>query len=433
MNVSSTAVVSSKKRNPLYKDLSFQVFLGMCLGVALAYVDANLAVDMKLFGDAFIHLIQMLIGPIIFCTVCSGIAKVQDMKKVGRVAVKALLYFEVVTSLALVLGLVVMNILRPGAGMNIDPSRLDASAVDSYITQAHHAITTSEFLLNIIPMTVIGAFARGDILQILFFSVLFAFGLSAVGDRAKPVVDAIDSISSVLFWMIGIAMKVAPIGAFGAIAFTVGKFGLESLLSLGKLVIVFYFICSLFFALILFPICHASGFSLLKLMRYIRTELLLVLGTASSESVFPKLLTKLERLGCQQSVVGLVLPTAYTFNHDGTCLYFAGAAVFLAQATNTNLSWQGQLGLLLVLLLTSKGAAGVSGAALVVLAVTLAATNTIPVASMALILGIHRVLASAFVFTNIAGNCVATIVVASWEGALDRQQMDTELNSGWIE
>lgn len=433
MSVSVTRSPITKKKKQIYKDLSFQVFIGMCLGVLLAYADAKLAVDMKLFGDAFIHLIQMLIGPVIFCTVCSGIARVRDMKKVGRVAIKALIYFEVVTSLALVLGLVVMNIFRPGEGMNIDPSKLDASAVDSYIMQAHHAITTSEFLLNVIPMTIIGAFARGDILQILFFSTLFAFGLSAVGDRAKPVIDTIDSISAVLFWMIGLAMKVAPIGAFGAIAFTVGKFGFESLWSLGKLIVVFYCICALFFVLILFPICRASGFSLLKLMRYVRTELLLVIGTTSSESVFPKLLTKLEQLGCEKSVVGLVLPTAYTFNHDGTCLYFAGAAVFLAQATNTDLSWQGQLGLLAVLLLTSKGAAGVSGAALVILAVTLAATNTIPVASMALILGIHRILASAFVFTNIAGNCVATIVVANWEGALDRQQLDAELNSGWVE
>ena len=421
------------RKRVFYKDLSFQVFLGMGLGVALAFLYPGIGTTMKPLGDSFIRIVQMVVGPIIFCTVVSGIASVGDMRKVGRVAIKALVYFEVVTSLALVIGLVVINVLKPGAGMNIDVQTLNASAVDSYVVSAHHAISMSEFLLNIIPKTMVSAFATGNILQILFFSVLFGFGLAATGERAKPVLNLIDSFSSGLFWIIGLAMKISPIAAFGAIAFTVSKFGFGSLLSLGKLIVEFYFTCALFFILILFPIARWSGFSLLKLMKYIREELLLVIGTSSSESVFPQLLQKLERLGCEKSVVGIVLPTSYSFNHDGTCLYFAAVAVFLAQATNTALSWQAQLGLLAVLLLTSKGGAGVSGSAIAVLAATLAATNAIPVTSIALILGIHRVLSSAFVFTNIAGNAVATIVMAKWEGALDRTKLAAELDRGYKE
>ncbi|MDN7183489.1 C4-dicarboxylate transporter DctA [Caballeronia sp. SEWSISQ10-4 2] len=421
------------RRRPFYRDLSFQVLAGMVIGVALGYFYPGVGVDMQPLGDAFIRVIQMLIGPIIFCTVCSGIAGANDLKKVGRVAIKALFYFEVVTSLALVIGLVTINVLKPGAGMNVNMQDVPSGMVDTYVSQAHHVVSTSAFLLNVIPRTAISAFATGDILQVLFFSVLFALGLAAIGERAAPVLNVIDSISSALFWIIGLTMKVAPIAAFGAIAFTVGKFGFGTLLSLGKLILEFYLTCALFFIVVLWPIARVNGFSLLKLMRYIGAELLLVLGTSSSETVFPQLIDKLERLGCEKSVVGLVLPTAYTFNHDGTCLYFAATAIFLAQATNVPMTWHAQLVLLAVLLLTSKGAAGVSGAAIAVLAATLAATNSIPVASIALVLGIHRAMSSAFVFTNIVGNSVATIVIANWEKALDHGTLRSELNLGYKE
>jgi aerobic C4-dicarboxylate transport protein len=420
-----------KGRPRFYRDLSFQVLAGMALGVATGYLFPKFGVNLQPVGDAFIRIIQMLIGPIIFCTVCSGIAGVNDFKKVGRVAIKALFYFEVVTSLALVLGLVVINVLKPGVGMNVDMHGVHSAAVDVYVAKAHHVVTTSEFLLNVIPHTAVSAFAGGDVLQVLFFSVLFAFGLAAIGERAQPALNLIDAISGALFWIIGLTMKIAPLAAFGAIAFTVSKFGFGTLLSLGKLVIEFYLTCALFLLLILWPIARVNGFSLLRLMRYIGAELLLVIGTSSSETVFPQLIDKLERLGCEKSVVGLVLPTAYTFNHDGTCLYFAAAAVFLAQATNTPMNWHDQVVLLAVLLLTSKGAAGVSGAAIAVLAATLAASNTIPVESIALILGIHKAMSSAFVFTNIVGNSVATIVVANWEKALDRVALRRELASGF--
>jgi aerobic C4-dicarboxylate transport protein len=420
-----------RERQPFYLDLSFQVLAGMALGIATGYFFPKFGIDLQPVGDAFIRIIQMLIGPIIFCTVCSGIAGVNDFKKVGRVAIKALFYFEVVTSLALVLGLVVINVLKPGVGMNVDMHSVHSAAVDTYVANAHHVVTTSEFLLNVIPHTAISAFAGGDVLQVLFFSVLFAFGLAAIGERAQPALNLIDSVSGSLFWIIGLTMKIAPLAAFGAIAFTVSKFGFGTLISLGKLVLEFYLTCALFFLLILWPIAKVNGFSLLRLMRYIGAELLLVIGTSSSETVFPQLIDKLERLGCEKSVVGLVLPTAYSFNHDGTCLYFAAAAVFLAQATNTPMNWHDQLVLLAVLLLTSKGAAGVSGAAIAVLAATLAASNTIPVESIALILGIHKAMSSGFVFTNIVGNSVATIVVANWEKALDRVALHRELKTGF--
>jgi aerobic C4-dicarboxylate transport protein len=420
-----------RARRPFYRDLSFQVLAGIAIGIALGHYWPDVGAAMKPLGDAFIRLIQMVVGPIIFCTVTSGITGVGDMRKVGRVAIKALIYFEVITSLALVLGLVTINLLQPGVGMNIDAASLHSSSVDAYVTTARHFASTSEFLLNVIPKTMVAGFADGDILQILFFSVLFAFGMAAAGERARPMLNVIDSFSQGLFWIIGLAMKVSPVAAFGAIAFTVSKFGFGSLLSLGKLVAEFYLTCALFFLLVLLPVARFSGFSLFRLMRYIRSELLLVIGTSSSESVFPQLLQKLERLGCDKSVVGLVLPTGYAFNHDGTCLYFAAVAVFLAQATNTALGWEQQLGLLVVLLLTSKGGAGVAGSAIAVLAATLAASNSIPVESIAIILGVHRLLSSAFVFTNITGNAVATIVVAHWEHGLDHATLAAELTAGY--
>ncbi|WP_118184570.1 C4-dicarboxylate transporter DctA [Paraburkholderia phosphatilytica] len=431
MSMPSHTAPKRGRRQPFYRDLSFQVLAGMVLGVAAGYALPNFAINLQPLGDAFIRVIQMLIGPIIFCTVCSGIAGVNDFRKVGRVAIKALFYFEVVTSLALVLGLVAINVLKPGMGMNVDMHHVHSAAVDAYVVKAQHAVTVSEFLLNVIPHTAVSAFASGDVLQVLFFSVLFALGLAAIGERARPALDVIDAVSSALFWIIGLTMKIAPVAAFGAIAFTVSKFGFGTLLSLGRLIVEFYLTCALFIGFVLWPIAKANGFSLPRLMRYIGAELLLVLGTSSSETVFPQLIDKLERLGCEKSVVGVVLPTAYTFNHDGTCLYFAAAAVFLAQATNTPMSWHDQLVLLMVLLLTSKGAAGVSGAAIAVLAATLAASNTIPVESIALILGIHKVLSSAFVFTNVVGNSVATIVVANWEKALNRTALRRELATGF--
>ena len=413
---------------PFYSDLSFQVLAGMVLGVAVGSLFPNAGAQLQPLGDVFIRLIQMAVGPVIFCSVVGGIAGVGDMKKVGRVAIVALIYFEVVTSIALLIGLVAINVFKPGAGMHVDPATLNTAQAATYIKSAREFVSTSDFLLNIIPRTIVSGFAEGDILQILFVSVVFGFGLAAAGDRAQPMLRLIDSFASGLYWIIGLAMTISPIAAFGAIAFTVSRFGVGSLLSLGKLIGEFYFTCALFILLVLWPIARYSGFSLFKLMRYIRSELLLVISTSSSESVFPQLLAKLERLGVERSVAGLVLPAGYSFNHDGTCLYFAAVSVFLAQATDTALGLQQQLALLAVLLITSKGGAGVAGSAIAVLAATLAASHTIPVESIALILGIHRLLSSAFVFTNITGNAVATVVVGAWEGAVDRATLDAQLN-----
>jgi aerobic C4-dicarboxylate transport protein len=433
MTGAETAPPPEPKRKRFYNDLSLQVLAAMALGVGLGVWQPDIAAEMKPLGDAFIKLIQMVVGPIIFCTVVNGIAGMGDLKKVGRIAVKAIIYFEVVTSIALIIGLVIANLLQPGAGMHVDAAALAAAGgkAQGYATEANHIVSTSAFLLDIIPGAAIGGFAKGDVLQILFFSVLFACGLATAGDAGKPVLDVVRGATKALFWIINLVMKFAPIAAFGAIAFSVAKFGVASLASLAALIGTFYLICVIFLVVVLLPICLWARFSLWKLMRYIREELLLVLGTSSSESVFPQLTAKLTRLGAEESVVGLVLPTAYSFNHDGTCLYFAAASVFLAQATDTAISWQQQLGLLLILLVTSKGGAGVSGSALAVLAMTLAATKTIPVESMALILGIHRVLSAAFVFVNITGNAVATLVVARWENALDRTRLKAELDAGY--
>jgi aerobic C4-dicarboxylate transport protein len=421
-----------REARPFYRDLSFQVLAGMLLGVAVGHFFPSAGEKMQPLGDVFIRLIQMAVGPVIFCSVVGGIAGVGDMKKVGRVAIIALIYFEVVTSIALVIGLVTINLFRPGAGMNVDVTTLNTTQAASYIESAREFVSTSQFLLNIIPRTIVSGFVEGDILQILFVSVVLGFGLASAGERAQPMLNIIDSFASGLYWVIGLAMKISPIAAFGAIAFTVSRFGVGSLLSLGKLIGEFYLTCVLFITLVLWPIARYTGFSLLKLMRYIRSELLLVISTSSSESVFPQLLAKLERLGVERSVAGLVLPAGYSFNHDGTCLYFAAVAVFLAQATNTALGWPQQVGLLAVLLITSKGGAGVAGSAIAVLAATLAATNAIPVASIALVLGIHRLLSSAFVFVNIIGNATATVVVAGWENAVDRSTLHAELDSGYV-
>ena len=418
-------------RRPFYRDLTFQVVTGMVLGVLVGALLPNVGKDLKPLGDIFIRLIQMVVGLIIFCTVTHGIASVRDLGKVARIAIKAMVYFEVVTSIALVIGLVTINVLKPGVGMHIDPAMLHTATLTDKDATPNSPIGAGAFLVNLVPNSAVNAFAQGDILQILVFSVLFACGLASLGEKAKPVLVVVDAVQATLFWIIGQVMKIAPIAAFGAIAFTVAQFGLATLLPLGALVLEFFLTCVLFFALVLAPISAYAGFNLLKLMRYMREELVLVLGTSSSESVFPQLTAKLTKLGVNESVVGMVLPTAYSFNHDGTCLYFAAVAVFLAQATGTALGWEQQLGLLAILLLTSKGGAGVSGSAIAVLTLTLAATKTIPVGSIALILGIHRILSAAFVFTNIAGNCVATVVVGKWEKAVDHEQLKLELDAGY--
>lgn len=428
--ISPTAAVVPRRKTRFYEDLTFQVITGMVLGVAVGALAPDVGQTLKPLGDVFIRLIQMVVGLIIFCTVTHGIASVRDLGKVGRIAIKAIVYFEVITTLALVIGLVTINLLQPGVGMNIDPALLRTAGE---VVHPAANMTLGEFLLNLVPKTAPGAFAEGEILQILVFSVLFACGLASLGEKAQPVLTLVETVSQALFWVIRLAMKLAPIAAFGAIAFTVAKFGLKSLVPLAALVGEFYLTCAIFFLIVLAPVAWYAGFSLLKLMRYIREELILVIGTNSSESVFPQLIAKLKRLGVEESVVGLVLPTGYSFNHDGTCLYFAAVAVFLAQATGTALGWEQQLSLLFVLLVTSKGGAGVAGSAIAVLAMTLAATKSIPVNSIALILGVHRILASAFVFTNIAGNCVATLVVGKWENAIDRKRLHAELDAGYRE
>lgn len=419
------------RRQHFYQDLTFQVVVGMALGVVVGALWPHFGKDLKPLGDVFIRLIQMVVGLIIFCAVSHGIATVRDLGKVGRIAIKALVYFEVVTSIALVIGLVTINILRPGVGMHIDPALLQSAQATGKGEGVTPPGSFGEFLVNLVPTSALGAFARGDILQVLVFSVLFACGLASLGERARPVLQVIDGVSQALFWIIRKVMLIAPLAAFGSIAFTVAQFGLSTLLPLGALIGDFLLTCAIFFAVVLAPISYFSGFSLLKLMRYVREELVLVLGTSSSESVFPQLTDKLKKLGVDESVVGIVLPTAYSFNHDGTCLYFAAVTIFLAQATGTALGWEQQLALLAVLLVTSKGGAGVSGSAIAVLTLTLAATKTIPVDSIALILGIHRILSAAFVFTNIAGNCVATVVVGCWEKAVNLAQIKTQLENGY--
>jgi aerobic C4-dicarboxylate transport protein len=426
-----TAIIAApaklRRKQPLWAQLWVWVLVAMALGIALGIAAPDLAGQMGPLGDAFIKLIRMLIAPIIFCTVVTGIAHMADMARVGRVAIKAIIYFEVMTTIALIVGLLAVNILQPGAGMNVDVSKLNPSVVEPYVKLTHE-VGFVPFLVNVIPSSFVGAFTEGNILQVLFIAVLSGFALVWLGERAKPLVDVIDVASKMLFVIVGIVMWTAPIGAFGAIAFTVGKFGVGSLASLGRLILGFYLTCIVFIAVAFVPIARLCGFSLLKLIRYIKEELLICIATTSSETVLPRIMDKLEQLGCEKSVVGLVVPTGYSFNLDGTCLYLATAAVFLAQATNTPLDIWHQIGLLLILLLTSKGAAGVAGAAFVVLAATLGAESSIPVASVALVLGIHRLMSQGLTPTNLLGNAVATIVMAKWEGALDEARLHRVLD-----
>ena len=430
MTAATVAVTGAGGRHkPFYQDMSVQVFAGMLLGAVVGWLWPGTAEWMRTLGDLFIRLIAMLVGLIIFCSVVKGIATVREARKVGRVAVKALIYFELVTTVALVIGLGMINILGPGRGMNIDVQSLTGAGTEQYVKTAQQ-ISANGFLLHLVPHTVISAFTDGNVLQVVFISVLFAFGLLAVGERGKPMIDLLDITQSIVFKIVGYIMWLAPVGAMGAIGFTVARFGLSSLIKLGALVAEFYLTCGLFIVIALWPIARWNGISLWQLARYIRTELLIVVGTSSSESVFPQLVEKLRKLGCEESIVGLVLPTGYAFNHDGTCLYFAAAPIFLAQAVGIELSLTQQLGLLGILLVTSKGGAGVAGSAIVVLVSTLAATGTVPVAAVGIILGVHRLMSSAFVAVNVLGNSLATIVIAGWEGAVDRTALQEGLKAG---
>ena len=413
---------------PLYKSLYFQVITAIVIGVLLGHFYPATGEAMKPLGDGFIKLIKMIIAPIIFCTVVVGIAGMEDMKKVGKTGGLALLYFEVVSSIALVVGLLIVNIVGPGEGMNVDAASLDTKGVAAY-TGPGKMQGTTDFLLNVIPSTVIDAFAKGEILQVLLFSVMFGFALHRFGGRGTLVFDGIEKSSHVLFAIVGFIMRVAPIGAFGAMAFTIGKYGVGSLVSLGKLMATFYSTCLFFIFVVLGLIARAHGFSVWKFIKYIKEELLIVLGTSSSESVLPRMMAKMENLGAKKSVVGLVIPTGYSFNLDGTSIYLTMAAVFIAQATNTPMSLTQQITLLGVLLLTSKGAAGVTGSGFIVLAATLSAVGGVPVAGLALILGIDRFMSEARALTNLIGNGVATVVVAKWTGDLDVERMRRTLDN----
>ena len=402
----------------IFKGLFFQVIIAILIGVLLGYFYPSFAVQLKPFGEGFIKLIKMMIGPVIFCTIVSGIAGMHNAKKVGRVGIKALVYFEVVSTLALIIGLFIVNILKPGVGMNVDPSTLDTKSVENFLTQSKN-YNVQDFLLHIIPNNIFNALSNGDLLQILLFSVLFGLALSKIGDQAIPVYKGIKSVEAGLFAVIKIIMRVAPLGALGAMSFSIGKYGLTSLASLGQLMISFYITCLLFIIFVLGGILKYAGFNLFKLLKFIKEELLIVLGTSSSEAALPSLMKKLETLGCSEPVVGLVVPTGYSFNLDGTSIYLTMAAVFLAQATNTPMDISHQIALLLVLLLTSKGAAGVTGSGFITLAAVLPISGGIPVAAIALILGIDWFMSEGRAMTNIIGNAIATVVVAKSENEID--------------
>ena len=403
-------------RNTLY----LQVLAGIVLGGVLGYVKPAWGVELKPLGDAFVNLVKMLIGPIIFTTVVVGLAGMGDLKKVGRVGAKALFYFEIVTTLALVIGLVVSNVFRPGDGFHATAETLakGAGSVTKY-TSAAQGMGTVDFLMHIIPKTFVSAFAEGEILQVLLLAVLFGLALGKLGDHGRPILNLLNEIARVFFGIVGIVTRLAPLAAGGAMAYTIGQFGLGSLAKLGGLLLCVYLTCAVFIVIVLGGIARAAGFSLWKIIRYVREELLLVLGTSSSESALPALMDKMEKVGCARPVVGIVVPSGYSFNLDGTCIYLTMAALFVAQATDTPLALGEQLVLLGVLLLTSKGAAGVTGSGFITLAATLGAMGKIPVAGMALILGVDRFMSEARAITNFIGNTVATLVVAKWDKSFD--------------
>jgi aerobic C4-dicarboxylate transport protein len=424
---------TTSRKLPLYKSLYFQVICAVIAGVLLGHFYPEAGKHMKPLGDGFIKLIKMMIAPIIFCTVVIGIAGMEDMKKVGKTGGLALLYFEVVSTFALIIGLVLVNVFKPGQGMNVDVSTLDTKAIAAY-TGPGKMVGTTDFILNIIPTTVVDAFAKGEILQVLLIAVMFGFALHRFGGRGTLVFDFVEKTSHVLFTIVGFIMKVAPIGAFGAMAFTIGAYGVDSLVSLGKLMAAFYATCLIFIFVVLGTIARIHGFSIWKFIKYIKEELLIVLGTSSSESVLPRMMEKMENLGAKKTTVGLVIPTGYSFNLDGTSIYLTMAAVFIAQATNTPMTLTQELTLLAVLLLTSKGAAGITGSGFIVLAATLSAVGTVPVAGLALILGIDRFMSEARALTNLIGNGVATLVVAKWTDELDTDRLKAGLNNeNWVE
>jgi aerobic C4-dicarboxylate transport protein len=422
----SDTAPATPRRKPFYASLWAQVLIAMAVALGLGYFAPARAIAMKPLGDAFIRSISMIITLIIFCTVVNGIAGMENLKKVGRVGGMALVYFEVVSTIALLIGLLVGNVVRPGNGFNVNVSTLDAKAVADYAGQAK-AQNVTDFLMHIIPTTVFDAFAKGDILEVVFVSLLFGFALSAIGARAKPLVELIDSLTHAVFGVTRILMKFAPIGAFGAMAYTVGKFGLASLGPLARLIGTFWLTSVLFVVIVLGAIAWAAGFNIFRFLAYIKEEILLVLAVSSSEIAIPNLMAKLERLGCSKSLVGLIVPTGFTFNTDGTALYMTMAALFVAQATNTHLTLAQQLTILAVAVLTSKGASGVQGASFIALVATLSVIPTIPVAGMALILGIDRFLSMFRAVVNMIGNGVATLVLARWEGELKSETLKQHL------
>jgi aerobic C4-dicarboxylate transport protein len=409
----------------LLGQLYIQVLIGIALGIIAGLVVPDFATKLQPLADGFIKLIKMLLAPVIFATVVLGIAKMGDIKEVGKIGARALLYFEVVSTIALILGLIVVNIMKPGVGMNIDVGSLDASGIAQYQQTAQSQGGFVEFVMNIIPTTMVDAFAKGAMLQVILIAVLVGIALVQIGERGKPVVDLLDSFLQALFRIVGMVMRLAPIGAGAGVAYTIGKHGIGTLWSLGHLMLAVYLTSALFVVFVLGAIARWSGFPLTHFFRYFKDEILIVLATCSSEAVLPRMMTKLERLGCKKSVVGLVLPTGYTFNADGTCIYLTMAAVFVAQATNTPLGLEGQLLILGVLLLTSKGSAGVAGAGFVTLAATLSSFHAIPIAGLVLLLGVDRFMNEARAVVNLIGNVVATIAIAKWEGALDRKTVET--------
>jgi aerobic C4-dicarboxylate transport protein len=414
-------------KRSVFRSLYFQVIVALIAGVAVGHFYPAIATDMKPIGDAFINGIKMVITPVVFCTIVSGIAGMESLKKVGRVGGKAVLYFEIVTTLALIIGLIVANVVQPGAGINADVASLDKSAVAAIADKAHPQ-TTIQFITAIVPNSVIDSFAKGNLLQVLLFSVLFGVSLSILGERARKAREVIDEFGKALLGVVGLVMKLAPLGAFGAIAFTVGKFGIGTLQQLATLIGAYYLTTALFVFVVLGAIARAAGVSLWKLIRYLKEEMFVVLGTASTESVLPQLMQKLEAMGVERSVVGMVVPTGYSFNLDGAAIYLTMTALFIAQALNIDLTLWQQVGLLAILLLTSKGGAGVAGAALVALAATLGSTHLIPVAGIALVIGVDRLMNEIRALTNLAGNAVAAIVVARWEGGLDLAKARAVLN-----
>lgn len=420
---------SHSRLRRVFRHLYVQVLLAIVLGIIFGHFYPSLGEEMKPLGDTFIKLIKMLIAPIIFCTVVSGIASMQSLKRIGRVGFKSLLYFEVLTTLALVIGLIGVNLMQPGTGMHINPATLDGHAIDSYSKLAHEQSVVG-FLTHIVPSTVFGAFAEGDILQVLFISILFAFALQMLGAAGKPLLNLIDLVAQAFFRMVKIVMYVSPLGAFGGMAFTIGKYGVGSLGAYGNLLICYYVTALFFVFVILNLVARLAGFSLWQFLKYIRDELFLVLGTSSSESALPRLMGKLERLGCEKSVVGLVVPSGYCFNLDGSCINMTVLAIFIAQALDIPLDLWHQVTLLLILLLTSKGAASVTGGAFITLAATLGSLDVIPAAGLVLVLGVYRFISEGGALINVIGNGVATLFIAKWEGALDEEKLAAELHKG---